>query len=51
MMEVAKIFVTGVVSIGVITALFMPGRQTTQALKAGFGGASHLLSTVETGKA
>lgn len=51
MMEIAKIFVTGVVSVGVATALLAPGRQTTSVLKAGFGGASRLLSTAETGKA
>jgi hypothetical protein len=50
-MEVAKIFVKGVVAIGIATALFMNGRNTAGVLKAGFGGASHLLGTAETGRA
>lgn len=49
MMEVAKIFVEGVVTIGIITALFMNGRQTAAGLKAGFGGASQLLGTAIKG--
>jgi hypothetical protein len=49
MENVAKIFVTGVVTIGIITALFMNGRQTANGLKAGFGGASQLLGTAIKG--
>jgi len=49
MMEVAKVFVTGVVTIGVITALFLPGRKTVQGITAGFGGASKLLGTAIRG--
>lgn len=49
MMEVAKVFVTGVVTIGIITALFMNGRQTANGIKAGFSGASTLLGTAIKG--
>jgi hypothetical protein len=48
-MEVAKIFVTGVVTIGIITALFMNGRNTVRGVTAGFGGASQLLGTAIKG--
>lgn len=50
MQEVAKIFIEGIVTIGVISALFMSGRNTAGVLKAGFGGASGLLRVAETGK-
>ena len=49
MENVAKIFVTGVVTIGIITALFMNGRSTASGIKAGFGGASQLLGTAIKG--
>ena len=49
MMEVAKVFVTGVVTIGIITALFMNGRNTVGGIKATFGGASGLLGTAIKG--
>jgi hypothetical protein len=49
MENVAKIFVTGVITIGIITALFSNGRQTASGLKAGFGGASQLLNTAIKG--
>lgn len=45
MMDMAKVFIVGVVSIGLVTALVMNGRQTAGVLKAGFGGASQLLDT------
>ncbi len=47
--EIAKVFVVGVVSIGLATALFAPGRQTTNALKATFSGANSLLKTSISG--
>lgn len=47
--EIAKAFVMGVVAIGLATALFAPGRQTTDAIKATFTGATGLLHTAETG--
>lgn len=43
MQDVLKVFVTGVISIGIITALFMNGRSTVSGIKAGFSGASGLL--------
>ena len=46
---IAKAFVVGVVSIGLATALFAPGRQTTNALQVGFTGAKGLLQTAESG--
>lgn len=49
MMEIAKVFVVGVVGIGLATALFMPGRQTAGVAKAGFSGASQLLGTAIKG--
>jgi hypothetical protein len=48
-MEVLKIFVTGVISIGIITALFLPGRQTVAGIKAGGAAASGLLGTAIKG--
>lgn len=47
--KTAQIFVAGVVSIGIITALFMNGRQTAQGVTAGFNGASNLLGTAIKG--
>jgi hypothetical protein len=45
-----SILVAGVVTIGIITALVLPGR-TTAASAKGFGDASsHLLSTAISGK-
>lgn len=50
MQEIVKAFVVGVVSIGLVTALFAPGRQTVEAIKAGGTAAQGLLSTAESGK-
>ena len=47
--DIAKVFVVGVVSIGLATALFAPGRQTTSALQTTFTGAKGLLQTAESG--
>lgn len=49
MVEVLKIFVTGAITIGVITALFLPGRQTVAGIKAGGQAASGLLGTAIKG--
>lgn len=43
--QIAKVFVVGVVGIGLATALFMNGRQTAGVLTAGFNGSSRLLDT------
>jgi hypothetical protein len=47
--DIARVFVVGVVSIGMATALFSPGRQTTNVLKVSFAGANDLLHTAESG--
>jgi len=49
MMDVAKTFVAGVITIGIITALFMNGRNTAGVLKSGFSGANSLLGTAIKG--
>ena len=49
MTDIAKVFITGVVTIGVITALFMNGRNTVGGITAGFNGASGLLGTAIKG--
>jgi hypothetical protein len=46
-----KTFLSGVVGIGVITALVLPGRQTAKVLAAGGKAGSGLLGTAITGKA
>jgi hypothetical protein len=48
-MEIAKLLVSGVVTIGVITALTLNGRQTVSLTKAGFAGSSQLLGTAIKG--
>jgi hypothetical protein len=45
--EAIKLFLTGVITIGVITALFAPGRQTVAGINAGFKGATGLLTAAE----
>ncbi len=49
MQEIVKVFVVGVVTIGLATALFMNGRNTAGVLKAGFSGSSQLLDTAIKG--
>lgn len=44
-MEIARIFVVGVVAAGVITALFLKDRQTVAGINALFNGSSKLLKT------
>ncbi len=47
--QVLQIFVAGVVSIGIITALTLPGRQTVGVIKAGGTAGSGLLGTAIKG--
>jgi hypothetical protein len=44
-----KIFVSGVITIGVITALFLPGRKTVSGIKAIGSATSGVLSTAIKG--
>lgn len=44
-----QIFIAGVVGIGVITALFLPGRQTVQGITAAGNAANGLLGTAIRG--
>jgi hypothetical protein len=48
-MEIARIFVVGVVAAGIITALFLKDRQTVKGLNALFDGSSKLLGTAIKG--
>lgn len=45
----AQIFVTGIVTIGIITALFLPGRSTVQGIGAIGTASSGLLGTAIKG--
>jgi len=45
MQDTVKLFVTGLITIGVITALFLPGRQTVAGIKAAGDAGSGLLNT------
>lgn len=47
--QVVQIFVAGIVTIGVITALTLPGRQTVGVIKAGGDAGSNLLGTAIKG--
>ena len=49
MQETIRIFVAGVITIGVITALFMSGRSTVDAIKASGKASSGLLDTAIKG--
>jgi hypothetical protein len=49
MADALKILVSGVITIGVITALFLPGRSTVAGIKAGGQAASGLLGTAIKG--
>lgn len=49
MQETVKLLVTGVITIGIITALFLPGRTTVQGITAGGQAASGLLNTAIKG--
>lgn len=48
-MKVVQIAVTGVITIGIITALFLPGRQTVAGIKAGGQAFSGVLNTAIKG--
>ncbi len=50
-MGAVRTFVTGLVTIGVITALVLPNRQTAKVIAAGGKAGSGLLGTAITGKA
>lgn len=50
MMDVVKAFVAGVVTIGIITALVMNGRNTASVIKAAGSASGGLLGTAITGK-
>ena len=49
MQNTVKVFVTGVIAIGVITALFLPGRQTVSGFTALGKASSGLLDTAIKG--
>ena len=49
MQDTLKIFVTGVITIGVITALFLNGRTTVQGITAAGTASSGLLNTAIKG--
>jgi hypothetical protein len=48
--DIAKAFVVGTVTVGLVTALFMPGRQTNAVAGTVINGANKLFSTAVTGK-
>lgn len=48
-MDVIKAAVTGVITIGIITALFLPGRQTVSGIKAAGTAFSGVLGTAIKG--
>lgn len=47
--DTVKVLVTGVITIGIITALFLPGRQTVGGIKAAGQAASGLVGTAIKG--
>jgi hypothetical protein len=49
MSETVRIFVAGIITIGVITALFLPGRTTVQAIGATGTATSGVLNTAIKG--
>lgn len=49
MMDVARTFVQGIITIGIITALFLPGRQTVAGIKATGTAMSGVLKTAIRG--
>ncbi len=49
MQDTVKIFVTGVITIGIITALFMNGRNTVSGIQAAGTASSQLLGTAIKG--
>jgi len=51
MEQVLKVGIAGLVTIGIITALFSPGRTTVQGISAGGTAVSKVFHTAETGQA
>lgn len=49
MADTLKVAVTGVITIGIITALFLPGRQTVSGIKAAGSAFSGVLGTAIKG--
>lgn len=49
MAEAMKLGISGLITIGIITALFLPGRQTVAGIKAGGTAAQGLLKTAIRG--
>lgn len=49
MVEMGKIFTQGIITIGIITALFLPGRQTVAGIRAGGDAVSGILRTAIRG--
>lgn len=49
MADTLKLFTQGIITIGIITALFLPGRQTVAGIKAGGTAASGILKTAIRG--
>lgn len=47
--DAVRIFTQGLITIGIITALFLPGRQTVAGIKAGGDAGSKLLHTAIKG--
>jgi hypothetical protein len=48
--KTVQIFVAGIITIGIATALLLPGRPTAQVIGASGNAASNLLGTAITGK-
>lgn len=48
-MDALKLFISGAVVIGLVTALFLPGRTTAAATTAATNGAAHVLDTAIKG--
>jgi hypothetical protein len=48
-MEVLRTFTQGIITIGIITALFLPGRQTVAGIKAGGTAVQGILKTAIRG--
>lgn len=49
MQDTVRIFVAGVITIGIVTALFLPGRQTVQGITAAGNASTGLLNTAIKG--
>ena len=49
MQDTVKLLVTGAITIGIITALFLPGRTTVAGIKAAGDAGSGLLNTAIRG--